>query len=115
MSNVVVEGYLNFLALAGELLCPGPFLSSLLRYLNEKEPKGGDVKSERYQKSIGQNDPLISTAKKIADQTGVSEKTIKRDAIIPNRKALSTFESCCPMSLKFLMPGLGNPATILFC
>ena len=107
---------MNFLALAGDLLCPGPFHSSLLRYLNEKQPEGGDKRSDGYKESLAQNGPVVkSTAQKIATQTGVSEKTIKRDAIIPNRKALSTFESCCPMSLKFLMPCLGNPATILFC
>jgi len=29
---------------------------------------------------LDQNDPIVSTAQKIADKTGVSEPTIKRDA-----------------------------------
>jgi len=51
-----------------------------LRYLNEKEPHGGDRGNQYTKEARDQNDPLAKTAKKIADQTGVSEMTIKRDA-----------------------------------
>lgn len=48
-----------------------------LQYEREKKKHGGDRKSEE---SKDQNDPLISTAKRLADQHKVSEPTIKRDA-----------------------------------
>lgn len=47
-------------------------------YCGEKATLGGDRKSE--EKSKDQNDPLISTAEKVASQFGVSQATVKRDA-----------------------------------
>ena len=41
-----------------------------LRYLNEKEPHGGDRGNQYTKEARDQNDPLAKTAKKIADQTG---------------------------------------------
>jgi len=50
------------------------------RYTNEKKAYGGDKKSEEYkEKSSGQNDHLILTAEKIAEQNKVTEKTVRRD------------------------------------
>ena len=43
-----------------------------------KQQHGG---SRRGRKSTGQSDPLISTAMKLAEKHGVSEKTVKRDAV----------------------------------
>ena len=48
-----------------------------LQYQREKSKHGGDRKSEE---SRGQNVPLISTAQRLAEQHGVAERTIKRDA-----------------------------------
>jgi hypothetical protein len=48
-------------------------------YINRKKEHGGDRKREE---SRGQNDPLMQqrTAEVIAKETGVSPRTIKRDA-----------------------------------
>ncbi len=57
------------------------------RYETEKKTIGRqpvtlnfDTNSLESNTQIGQSDLIVSTAEKIADQTGVSEKTIKRDA-----------------------------------
>lgn len=62
------------------------------RYNTEKQLHGGDHKSEEYaEKSKPQSDglilpikteskPLVNTAQKIADQTGVSKATVERNA-----------------------------------
>lgn len=52
-----------------------------LQYQREKAKHGGDRKSEE---SKAQNEPLISTADKLAEQHGVSRETIKRDAEYAN-------------------------------
>jgi hypothetical protein len=43
-----------------------------LWYLNEKQPEGAPEGNKNAGKQLDQNDPVESTAKKIADQTGVS-------------------------------------------
>lgn len=48
-----------------------------VQYEREKAKHGGDRKSDE---SKGQNVPLISTAERLAEIHGVSDKTIKRDA-----------------------------------
>lgn len=58
---------------------------SLIRgmvYEARKKTKGGDRNPDgrKGKESKGQNDPLISTAEIVAEEFGVSEKTIKRDA-----------------------------------
>ena len=56
------------------------------RYAAEKEFRGGDRKSEA-QKSMGQNDPLISphiTRSRIAQESNVSESTVRRAEYIAN-------------------------------
>ncbi len=53
-------------------------------YELEKKLHGGDRKSEEFQESKGQSGPLIpepkTTAEKIAEEHGISEKTVKRSA-----------------------------------
>lgn len=64
-------------------------------YEKRKQREGGDRKSKEYQKSLGQNDPVNcdtideesitveppkSTAEQMAEELGVSEKTVKRNA-----------------------------------
>ncbi len=53
-------------------------------YESLKQSRGGDRGNQYTKVAKGQNDPLakpkISTAQKVAEKTGVSEKTIKRDA-----------------------------------
>lgn len=54
-----------------------PKTASYLRgklYKNRKQSVGG-----QSPKGVGQNDPPTSTAEKVAQETGVSEKTVKRD------------------------------------
>ena len=56
------------------------------RYSAEKEFRGGDRKSE-LQKSMGQNDPLISphiTRARIAQESNVSESTVRRAEYLAN-------------------------------
>lgn len=56
------------------------------RYATEKELRGGDRKSES-QKSMGQNDPLISphiTRARIAQESNVSESTVRRAEYLAN-------------------------------
>lgn len=60
-------------------------------YNAQKADKGGDRKSDETEKSKVQNEPLISTAAKVAEETGVSESTIKRDA--KKAEALDKFPS----------------------
>lgn len=50
------------------------------RYRTEKKVVGAPIGNLNAEKQIGHNGPIVSTAQKIANQTGVSENTIKRDA-----------------------------------
>ena len=55
------------------------------RYTNEKKAHGGDKKSGEYkEKSSGQNDQLVLTAEKIAEQNKVTEKTVRRNEEFSN-------------------------------
>ncbi|MDW5552296.1 hypothetical protein [Methanosarcina sp.] len=45
----------------------------------EKKEEGGDKQSKEYRKSLGQNDPVRSSAK-IAELLSVGEKTVRRAA-----------------------------------
>lgn len=49
------------------------------RYNAEKQDRGGDRKSNGHISKV-QNAPLISTADRIGEQSGVDGATIKRDA-----------------------------------
>lgn len=52
----------------------------LLGELHErgKKPEGAPVGNQNAAKQLGQNDPVVSTADRIADQFGVSARTVKR-------------------------------------
>jgi ParB-like chromosome segregation protein Spo0J len=52
----------------------------LLGELHErgKKPEGAPVGNQKAAKQLGQNDPVVSTADRIADQFGVSARTVKR-------------------------------------
>ncbi len=77
-----------------------------LQYEREKSKHGGDRKSEE---SKAQNEPLISTADKLAEQHGVSRETIKRDAEYAN--AVNTIVQHTTPEVKDMLLNKEIPAT----
>jgi hypothetical protein len=49
-------------------------------YISRKRSVGGDGSNQHTEEQLGQSGPIASTAEAVAKETGVSPRTIKRDA-----------------------------------